>query len=155
MKLAHFFRHLALLMLASVSLAFAQERGTADEAKAMADNGLAHIKAVGPDKAFADFSEKEGKWHNKDLYIFAVKFDGTVVAQGANKALIGKNLMDLKDPDGKFFIKEMIELGKAKGNGWVDYSYTDPQTKKFAPKSSYVARVPGYDGILGVGIYKK
>lgn len=155
MKALPIVRTAMLAFLASVTLAFAQDRGNADEAKALVEKGLAHVKAAGPEKAFADFSDKEsGKWVNKDLYIVVLKFDGTILAHGVNKGLLGKNLIDVKDPDGKFFSKEIIETGK-KGAGWVDYGFTDPVTKKIAPKSSYSMRIPGYEGVLAVGIYKK
>lgn len=154
MKLIKFVKFAVLALLAASSVAFAQERGTATEAKALLDQALAHVKAVGNDKAFADFSEKEGKWQNKDLYVFVIKFDGITAAHGANKGLLGKSLVELKDPDGKFFIKEMIEMAKTKGSGSVDYSFTDPQTKKMGQKTSFIARVPGYDGVMGVGVYK-
>lgn len=154
MKLTTFFKTAVLALLAATSIAFAQERGSVTEAKALLDQALAHAKAVGNDKAFADFSEKEGKWQNKDLYVFVIKFDGTTVAHGANKGLMGKSLIELKDPDGKHFIKDMIEVAKTKGSGSVDYSITDPQTKKMGQKTSFVARLPGYDGVIGVGVYK-
>lgn len=155
MKLAKFLKTTLLALLAVTSMAYAQERGTPNEAKALLDQALAHVKAVGPEAAFTDFTEKGGKWQNKDLYVFVIKLDGITVAHGANKGLLGKSLLELKDPDGKFFIKEMIELAKGKGAGSVDYSFTDPQTKKMSPKTSYVARVPGYDGVIGVGVYKQ
>ena len=155
MKLATFIRTAALALLAATTLAFAQERGTADEAKALVEKGLAHVKAVGAEKAFADFSDKEsGKWVSKDLYIVVLKFDGTIMAHGVNKGLVGKNLIDVRDPDGKYFSREMIEAGK-KGGGWTDYGFTDPVTKKIAAKSSYSKVIPGFEGIIGVDIYKK
>lgn len=145
------------LSLAIVMAAFgahAQERGTADQAKALVDKGLAHIKAVGVDKAGEDFTAKDGKWQDKDLYVFVQKLDGTMVAHGGNKGLVGKNHFELKDANGKLFVKEMIEVAKTKGTGWVDYMWTSPLTKKVEAKSSYVAKIPGYDGYIGVGIYK-
>ncbi len=155
MKLATFIRTAALTLLASTTLAFAQERGSADEAKALVEKGLAHVKAVGPEKAFADFNDKDsGKWVSKDLYIVVLKFDGTILAHGVNKGLLGKNLIDVKDPNGVYFTKEMIESGK-KGGGWTDYGFTDPVTKKIAAKSSYSKSIPGFEGVIGVGIYKK
>lgn len=154
MKLLQLIRHAALALLASTSLVFAQERGTADDAKALVEKGIAHFKVVGPEKAFADFSDKDsGKWVNKDLYIVVLKSDGVIQAQGVNKALIGKNLWDVKDPNGKYFTRDLLEMGM-KGSGWVDYQFTDPVTKKLAAKSSYAARLPNYDGIIAVGIYK-
>lgn len=156
MKLTRFFRTAALALLALLtSVVFADERGSIAEAQALLDKALAHVKTVGHEKAFADFTEKDGKWQNKDLYVFVIKFDGVTVAHGANKGLLGKSLLELKDPDGKFFIREMVETAKAKGAGSVDYSFTDPQTKKMSSKTSYVARLPGYDGLVGVGVYKR
>lgn len=155
MKLATLVRTAALTLFAASSLAFAQERGNADEAKALVEKGLAHAKAVGAEKAFADFSDKDsGKWLNKDLYIVVLKYDGTILAHGVNKGLLGKNLIDVKDPNGVYFTKEMIESGK-KGGGWTEYGFTDPVTKKIAAKSSYSKAIPGADAIIGVGIYKK
>jgi signal transduction histidine kinase len=155
MNIAKFIRNTTLALLATTTLAFAQERGTADEAKALVEKGLSHVKAVGAEQAFADFSDKDsGKWLNKDLYIVVLKYDGTILAHGVNKGLLGKNLMDVKDPNGVYFTKEMIESGK-KGGGWTDYGFTDPVTKKIAAKSSYTKSIPGSDAVLGVGIYKK
>lgn len=155
MNIARIIRNTTLALLATTTLAFAQERGTADEAKALVEKGLAHVKAVGTEKAFAEFSDKDsGKWVSKDLYIVVLKYDGTILAHGVNKGLLGKNLMDVKDPNGVYFTKEMIESGK-KGGGWTDYGFTDPVTKKIAAKSSYSKGIPGFDGVLAVGIYKK
>lgn len=154
MNFARILRTAFVTLVASTSLAFAQDRGTADEAKALVEKGLAHVKTVGAEKAFADFSDKEsGKWVNKDLYIVVLKSDGTIQAHGVNKALLGKNLWDVKDPNGKYFTREMVETGM-KGSGWTDYQFTDPVTKKLSAKSSYSSRIPNFDGVLGVGIYK-
>ena len=150
-------RNLTLLLLAQaffVAAAFAQTHGTAAEAKALAEKAIAEIKAVGPEKAFEAFSAKDGKWQDRDLYVFANSYDGTTLAHGANKALVGKNLLDMKDANGKQFLKEMTDLAKAKGSGWVDYLWTSPQTKKTEPKSTYVLSIPGFNGFVGVGVYK-
>jgi cytochrome c len=156
MKFSYYLRTAALALLTLASAAFAQDRGTPAEAKAMLEQAVADVNAVGAEKAFADFTDSNNsKWHHKDLYVFVVKFDGMTVAHGANKALVGRNLIEVKDPDGKLFIKAMIDEVKAKGSGAVDYSFTDPTTKKISAKTSYVARVPGYDEVIGVGVYKR
>lgn len=133
---------------------YAQERGTVDEAKKLAEKAATYAKSAGTAKAFEEFSNKGAAWQSKDLYVFAIKFDGETVAHGANKGLIGKNLIEMKDANGKLFFKEMIDTAKEKGSGWVDYMFTDPTTKKIAPKTSYVIHVSGYDGLVGVGVYK-
>lgn len=145
---------LLLLQFMAAFYAHAQERGTADQAKALVEKGLAHIKAVGVDKAGEDFTSKDGKWQDKDLYIFLQKLDGTMIAHGGNKALVGKNHWELKDANGKLFVREMVDVAKNKGAGWVDYMWTNPVSKKLEAKSSYVVRIPGFEGYIGVGIYK-
>jgi cytochrome c len=153
----HIFKRLAFILVAQfivAGTALAQEHGTADQAKALVEKGLAHIKTVGMEKAFEDFTAKDGKWQEKDLYIFVVKFDGVTVAHGGNKGLIGKDMLGLKDANGQTFIKSMVDAAKTKGTSWVDYMWTNPQTKKVEPKSSYIVRIPNYDGFIGVGIYK-
>ena len=146
---------LACFWMLAVTTAHAQERGTAAEAKTMAEKAIAHIKAVGKEKAFADFTAKGGSWQVKDLYVFALDMEGTTLGHGGNPALVGKNIGALKDPTGKSFVSEFAALAKSKGSGWVDYQFLDPQTKKNMPKSSYIIKFPDGAGYVGVGIYKQ
>lgn len=141
---------LALGMVAHATAA----NGTAEEAKALVNQAIAYIQEVGAEKAFVEFSTPGGKWHNKDLYLFAYKLDGTNVAHGANKALIGKNLIEMKTADGQLLIKNMADMVKSKGSGWIDYQWPHPETKKTEGKSAFVKKIPNYDGLIGCGIYK-
>jgi cytochrome c len=146
---------LATVIAALSGAVHAQERGTAAEAKAMAEKAIAHIKAVGKEKAFVEFTTKGGSWHHKDLYVFAIDMEGNTLGHGGNPALVGKNISALKDPNGKAFVAEFGELAKGKGSGWVDYMFLDPQSKKTLPKQSYIIRFPDGSGYVGVGIYKQ
>jgi signal transduction histidine kinase len=151
----HFFRTLiALLFTAVLSVsAMAQDHGSKDEAKAMVNAALAHIKAVGNTKAFADFGTDKATWNKKDLYVVVQDTKGVVLVHGANEKLVGKNLIDFKDQNGKLFVQELISVG-SKGEGWVDYDFTNPSTKKVEGKSSFVKKIPGFDGIVLVGAYR-
>lgn len=133
-------------------LALAAEKGTAKEAKQMVDKGIAYIKANGKEKAFAEFNNPAGRFINKDLYLFALDFNGITLAQGGNPKLVGKDMLHVQDADKKYFIKDMIALAKAKGNGWLDYKWTNPLTKKVQDKSTYIQRYD--DFFIGCGIYK-
>jgi cytochrome c len=133
----------------------AEERGTPNDAKKMVDEAIVHIKDVGTAKAFEDFSTPGGKWHNKDIYLFCYKTDGTNVCHGANKALIGKNLIELKTADGQLLIQNLINIAQTKGTGWIDYQWPHPETKKTEAKKAYVAKIPGFDGLVGAGSYPK
>ncbi len=140
-----------MITLFLASFAFAAI-GTANEAKALVSKAVEHIKANGKEKAFAEFTNQKGKFNDRDLYIFVVDFNGLTLAHGGNTALVGKNMLDLKDADGGFFIKKFIELAKTKGSGWVDYKWQNPVSKNIEPKSTYIQKVDDY--FVGCGIYK-
>ncbi len=142
---------LALLVAAAPS-AQGQTKATAAEATAMVKKGVAFINANGKEKGTAEISNKTGQFIDRDLYLVVYALDGTVRAHGANDKMIGKNLIDLKDVDGKEFVKERVELAKTKGTFWQDYKFTDPTTKKIAPKSMYCEKLD--DAAVCGGIYK-
>lgn len=149
---------LALVLMAGLGgfgPALGQERGSRDEARAMVDAAVEHVRKAGPDQAFRDFTDKaNAAWHRKDLYVFAYQLDGLSVAHGANDKLIGKNLIEMRDPNGKFLIKELRDMALA-GGGWVEYDWPHPQTMKIEAKASYVRRTVDFDGFfLGVGVYR-
>jgi signal transduction histidine kinase len=74
------------------------------------------------------------------------------VAHGLNQKMIGKELIEMKDADGKFFVKERIEIAKTMGMGWQDYKFTDPLTRQIEHKRAYVELYEDY--IVGSSIYK-
>jgi len=136
------------------SPAAAAEFGTKDEAIAMVKRVQAEFKKDRGDATFKAISDKTTKeFHDRDLYPFVYDMSGLCVAHGARPALIGKNLIDLKDQDGKFLIREMVKLAKAPGSGWVDYKWPNPLTNKIEDKSSYVEKMGDY--FVGVGVYKQ
>ena len=130
----------------------AHAAATADEATAMVKKGVAFIKANGGEKGAAEISNKEGQFQKDDLYLVVYGLDGTVRAHGANAKMIGKNLIDLKDIDGKEFVKERMELAKSKGSFWQDYKFTNPTTKKIQPKAMYCEKLD--DAVVCGGVYK-
>jgi cytochrome c len=140
--------------LGFVAGAAAQEKGTREEAKAMVEAAIAHVKKVGADKAFEDFTKDKAAWNKKDLYVFAFDTEANWKAHGANEKLVGKNLLNLKDQNGKEFIKEFVQVVTTKGEGWVDYDWASPTTKKVEDKTTLVKRVPGTNFAVAVGIYR-
>ena len=140
----------AALMLAAP--AQAAERGTRAEAEAMVKKAVAYVKANGRAKAAEEFTSGGG-FKDRDLYVSYYEMTGKVIGHGANAKLVGKDLIGLKDPDGKLLIQNIVEVAKTKGKGWSDsYKFRDPLTDKMAEKVIYVERVD--DTWIGVGVYK-
>jgi cytochrome c len=153
MKLIHL---LPVALLVTGTTAFAAAAAGTDatpaEATAMVKKGVAFIKSNGKDKGHTEISNKQGQFIDRDLYLVVYGLDGTVRAHGANEKMIGKNLIELKDVDGKAFVKERVELAQAKGTFWQDYKFTNPVTKKIEPKSMYCEKLD--DAVVCGGVYK-
>jgi cytochrome c len=141
-----------IAFFATAFQAHAQSNATDKEAIAMVKKGVAYIKSNGKEKGYAEVSNKGGAFIDRDLYLVVYGLDGTVHAHGANEKMIGKNLIDLKDVDGKPFVKERVDLAKSKGTFWQDYKFTNPVTKKIEPKAMYCEKLD--ESVVCGGIYK-
>jgi cytochrome c len=139
--------------LGGSALAAKDEYGSAREAETMVAKAVAHIQSAGAQKAYDDFTAKAAPFVDRDLYVVVYDLEGQVVAHGQNPKMVGKNLIDLRDPDGKAFVKERVDLARTKGKFWHDYKFTDPVTKKILPKSTYCERLEST--AVCVGIYKR
>jgi signal transduction histidine kinase len=143
---------LAGVALAAAALAAEEKRVTPKEAEAMVRKGVAYIKGNPRDKAMADITNKGGQFVDRELYLTVYKLDGTAVAHGANEKFIGKNLIDLRDADGKEHIRERMELARTKAAFWQDFRFVNPVSKKMEPKSMYCERSD--ELVVCGGIYK-
>lgn len=143
---------LAAAVLCSAS-ASAAEFATKAEAEAMVKKGVAFLKANGKEKTFAEINRKDGPFTDRDLYLVAYGTDGVVHAHGANPKMLGKNLMELKDIDGKAFVKERIEMAKKNPSFWQQYKFTNPVSGNIEPKAMYCQ--PFDDLVVCGGVYLK
>ena len=144
---------LGVLVLAwGIHGAPAADKGTKAEAVAMVQKAVAYLKANGRAKALAEFNKPQGQFHDGDLYVFAGDMQGHCLAHGTMPELAGKDLMDLKDADGRYITKERLRLLKQSNSAWQTYKYLNPTTKKIAKKTTYLQRVG--DLYIGVGVYQ-
>jgi cytochrome c len=116
-------------------------------------SGSRNSPAPSVKKAFKQFNDAAGSFVDRDLYIAVLDAKGTMVAHGANPRLIGKSLIDMKDADGKPFIKTLVDTAQKNGRGWVDYKWPNPVSKAIESKSTYVEKFG--DLTVAYGIYKK
>jgi len=144
----------AALCLGLASTAALANEPTEKDAIAMAERGAALIKTKGKDEMMKRINAKDPEFVQGPLYIDLrdVK-TGIVLAHPYNPSIVGKDLTDVPDANGKKYRREIIELAAAKGKGWVDYQYKNPTTGKIEPKTTYILLVDGV--VLEAGIYKK
>jgi cytochrome c len=147
-----------LPLVAAVALCLAgaavaeESRATPTDAEDLVKSAVAYLKKNGQEKAFKEFQNKSGPFIYRDLYIFVNNMSGFTVCHGVDPARNGMNVIDAKDADGKLYIRERLELMKAKSVAWQEFKYKNPSTGKVEQKTAYLERVG--DLIVGSGAYK-
>jgi cytochrome c len=129
------------------------DNATREEAEAMVKKAAAYIQEHGAEAAYKEITGKTGKFNNRDLYVVVYQLDGTVAAHGANEKLAGRDMSDTQDVDGKYFVKERVELARKNQPFWQEYKFVNPATKKIEPKEMYCERLG--ETAVCAGVYKK
>lgn len=128
-------------------------RATPQEARALLAKAV-EATTKDPKNAIARINEMNGVFNEDDLYVFIVGIDDKIMhAHGAMPRLIGRKVDDLRDLDGKFIIRQMIDIVKSKGSGELQYTWPNPVTGMKEHKTTYLQRVDGY--LLAVGHYAR
>lgn len=141
----------ALLCILFALGARADQPATPEQAEALVKKAIVYYKAKGPDVALAEFSKKEGLFSHADLYVNVYDMHGKCLAHINGKTL-GKNMIDLRDPDGKYLIRERVERAAKEGHGWQEYKFYNPASHKVEPKHMYFEKVD--DLVFAAGAYK-
>ena len=128
-------------------------RRSQEEAKEWVQKALAFYKKAGKAIAMAEFTNPKGPFIEGEMYVFVLNLKGTMLAHGVNEKYIGQDFIDVKDSDGRSFIREIVEVGNTKGSGFVDYKWYNPVTKEDLVKHVYFEKVD--DVLICSGVYKE
>ena len=85
-------------------------------------------------------------------YLFMGEYSGTFIMHPVIPQFEGRNMMDLQDDDGKYFIREIIEIAKT-GSGFITYNYRRPDMDKPDPKMTYVVGIDELNSYIAIGLY--
>ena len=143
-----------LCLLAVPALVSPLGAQTSQDAVALVKEGIAYYQAHGRATAMREFTVPTGKFRRfgGEVYMTVYDLNGLCLAHGQEPAKVGVDALNSKDPDGKPFIRERIQIAKAKGKGWQDIQYKDPKTGRPAPKTMYFEL---HDGLVfAAGVYK-
>ncbi|HEY6898627.1 MAG TPA: cache domain-containing protein [Rhodocyclaceae bacterium] len=136
-----------------IAVGFYLPRATPEQAKAMLEEAAKAVETKG-EAAYAEFNRFGGRFHQGDLYVFAVGLkDGKVVAHGTNPALVGRPAAEVVDPDGKPVLEKMLAMAKASGAGELDYRWRNPVTGKVEYKHSFFRKTAS--ALVAVGYYAR
>lgn len=143
----------SLLSVSFTSASASGDKGTTAEAMAMLKKAETYIKKNGVDKFLQEVGEPKGQFRDRDLYLSIYSQEGVVLAHGFNPKIVNKNVATLVDPDGKPFMKEILDTAKSAGAGKVEYKWPSPDNKTvYQDKIAYFQKVN--DVIISCGIYK-
>ena len=124
------------------------------DAIAMAERAAALHVGKGKEELIRQIAARHPDFVQGSLYIYARDFTtGINIAHPFNHSIVGKNLDDVPDNNGKLYRKDIMAVAKKEGKGWVDYMYKNPESNKVEPKTAYVLR--SGDVVLVAGVYKK
>lgn len=105
------------------------------------------------EQAFSTISYRMGRFVVGDLYLYAVRFDGVLFAQGDEPTLIGENVLERTDiegrPSNKIIIERLQKVSPGEGV-WIDY------VSKRAPKKAYAEKIIDKNGVqyfIAAGYY--
>jgi hypothetical protein len=136
------------LLLATTAL-YAQEYGSADEAKAMLESTVTQMEA---DKEGTIQKINNGEIKDKDLYPYCGGPDGMVTAH-PDPNVRTMSLKSLKDKKGNAFLEDVYDKVEEGEFTEVEYVWTRPGEDKPVDKVAYLTKVD--DQVCGVGYYKE
>ena len=79
-------------------------------------------------------------------FFSVIKADGTVLVYGENPDMAAS-------PENRRLVREIVVAGQAPGGGFVHHPWIRPDSDTPATKMIFATRIPGWDWILGSGLY--
>lgn len=134
------------------TLTHGDEAAKAQEVVTLVKSAVRYAKDKGRDKALREFVNPNGPFIKGELYLFVYDKHGVALAH-INDKMIGKNMLNMRDADGVYLIKKVLDIGNSKsGRGWQTYKWPNPVTKDVGVKRSYTEY---YDGLyISSGYYR-
>lgn len=130
--------------------ASAETQSDALRAQALLDLASSRLQEGG-DASLAAMS-RVGEFSNRELYVYVINQQGYMLASGGpSVTLVGRNLLDLKDSDGKPFIREILDRSKQTERGSIEYRWLNPQQNRVERKIGLFRAVG--DKVVIVGYY--
>ncbi len=140
LKLLRLFLIAALCCGAAGSMADSP-RATKEECVAFVKKAVAYFKTNGAKKALTEFSNPNGTFIDRDLYINVYNAEGVCLAHGLYPRLIGRNRLDEQDAEGRYYVRARVNRMKNEEQFWVSYKFPDPLTHKIISKQTYCETV--------------
>ncbi|MGA2401523.1 MAG: cache domain-containing protein [Syntrophobacteraceae bacterium] len=121
------------------------------EARHWVQEAITLYESAGKGETLARIADPEGPFIQGKRYIFALDLEGNLLAHPFSKQLVGQNLTDLRDSEGKSFIRKLLHTARTRGYGFADYTWPVPDSREVLHKTVFFERVDGM--VLCSGYY--
>ena len=102
--------------------------------------------------------DPRGRFWFHETYVFVDTPQGVELVNPAFASVEGRNILGLRDAEGRPMVKEYIDQAMRRGSGWTTYLWPRPDGSRTpVRKTTYVRRVQTPDGetlIVGAGLYE-
>jgi len=85
-------------------------------------------------------------------YIFVYDATGTLLVNPAVPSMVGTNRLNVKDPNGIPYVREMLEIAK-NGRGHSSFSYPRPPSNDPTPKNCYIIGYQPWGWTIASGVW--
>lgn len=145
---------IAVVIFSLCSINANAQNATPEDAVALVQRTIALIKQDGIEAVVKAVNNKDRRFKDRDLYVFIhdLRVPGKLIGHGTNVKLTEENNISYQDENGKYFVREMVDVAKSPGQGWVNYRIANANKTAFADKTAYIERIDDY--FVGVGAYK-
>ena len=137
--------------LSRAVMSFRLQQGTADEAMALVGRAVAAARSTPAARLPDLLTDPAQRFHDRDMYVFALDAGGTYRAFGGNPAKVGSRVQDIPGIDGAGLVAAIVAQARQRP-GWVEYDITNPATGQVQTKMSFVHQCG--ELTLGCGVYK-
>lgn len=98
-------------------------------------------------------TEIEKLRYQSDEYFWINDLNHKMLMHPINPKLNNQSVADHKDPNGKYLFREMVDLAKKEGEGFIDYMWPKPGFNEPVHKTSFVKSFKEWGWVVGSGIY--
>ncbi|ARJ64716.1 chemotaxis protein [Magnetospirillum sp. ME-1] len=106
-----------------------------DDAKALAKTALQFLR------------------YGKNDYFFINNYQYSAVMHPLRPEMVGQDQSQMKDPNGIFITREMVDVSRRDGGGYVYYHWARVKDQPPVPKVVYVADFKPWSWVIGTGVY--
>ena len=138
------------IYLPSVPTSFSE--GKRNELISHVNEAVEYVNENGRDAAVQEFSNPNGTFSRRDMFIYAFDENGTLLADPHLPGIVGVNRLTDRDPYGEYPVQNIVSNAE-NGGGFTYYFFADPANNYNVSLKLGYSRLAGDSLVVGAGIF--